>query len=113
MRSEVVGLRLHEPSEVCARGAVLELRPSGVGFEGTCKRCPAGSYSLAPLTGSRSAPEFPACLPCPAGGVCRGGSDVSFALGEWAVEGARFVLRSCPATHERVAASAAGEQDAQ
>ena len=51
-------------------------------------------YTLNP-GGSSQYPD-PACLPCPAGGFCSGGNNVTFAVGEWGVVESVWVLLTCP-----------------
>eukprot|EP00961_Rhodomonas_salina_P174396 2351891-Rhodomonas_salina.1 len=103
MVSHPVPLNLSSGGGVCPRGYVLELadRSAGTGRQGTCKLCAVGTYALQPLIGA-GANSQPACLPCTAGGDCRGGADVHFAVGEWKEQGGMFRLASCPAGHEFV-----------
>ena len=64
---------------------------------GACSQCKPGTYSVDPLAGVTS--QAPSCLKCPAGGVCSGGSDVAFPLGEWVVSEGMYILVGCPPGH--------------
>jgi len=97
MLSAVAEVHLAQDGAVCPRGYVLSLEEGqeAAGRPGQCSVCPVGTYSLHPLAG-RSSAAGPACLSCPAGGVCPGGDSVTFAVGNWSVVNYEWKLESCP-----------------
>jgi serine/threonine protein kinase len=84
-------------SSVCPTGSILVLDQNGFG---SCSTCGPGSYSVHPLAGIQVG--IPVCLSCPAGGICPGGSIVTFNLGSWILVDGIFQLISCPDGHQLV-----------
>eukprot|EP00961_Rhodomonas_salina_P158618 2135192-Rhodomonas_salina.1 len=112
MQSPALAVRLATGTlgPVCPPGMVLQLEATEHGQLGWCALCPPGSYSLHPLVGTPSRPNIPACLACPAGGVCPGGAAVQFGVGRWGVVEGRFALESCPPRHQLIPAAASADQ---
>jgi hypothetical protein len=103
MISEPVYLSVLSGNNVCPIGHVLMLENAGsisntTIMQGVCTFCSSGTYSIDSLAGHR--PSEPGCFSCPQGGICKGGSDVSFLLGTWKASNGIFVLMSCPAEHQ-------------
>eukprot|EP00960_Hanusia_phi_P001713 49571-Hanusia_phi.AAC.2 len=91
IRSELLSVVMRGDELVCPRGYVLSVSSSLPAF-GSCDFCKSGSYSVNPFFGG------PACVPCPAGGLCvEGGENISFPVGEWCLEQSEYRLQSCPA----------------
>ena len=102
MRSDTFEIQLSRCSAICPVGAVLQLdQATAYGRPGACVYCSAGAYSLSPLAGY--SPGNPSCFKCPAGGNCiLGGSNVTFALGSWIVDGSFYRLAKCPPGHRLI-----------
>ena len=111
MLSAVATIPLSQNRSVCPQGYVLSLTgdKASPSRPGQCSVCQPDTYSLHPLAGGSSEHPDPTCLSCPAGGVCRGGKNVTFAVGEWSVVDSVWVLQTCPIGYELTAARDADE----
>ena len=88
---------------VCPSGYVLDLALSKQDIvTGSCLYCQIGTYSLNPLFSEGYNYSKPACLACPAGGICNGGDHVEFQVGKWVPNGGMYVLESCPPGYQLV-----------
>ena len=97
MQSLTIAVPVSNGSLVCALGSILLLDQNGYG---TCSECGLGSYSLNPMAGIKFG--SPVCITCPVGGLCSGGSNVTFSVGIWVLENGIYVLTSCPDGHQLV-----------
>ena len=92
MQSAMFLINFANGSGICPGGYVLQLDQTGAA---SCTYCQPGTYSLDPLTGKLPG-ALPACLNCPLGSVCNGGSSVHLSLGRWESVDSRYVLVDCP-----------------
>ena len=105
MKSSVYPVSITSGKEVCPSGYVLQLsQDSAIGGTGSCRFCGPGTYSIEPLaTAPGSLSDTPSCIDCPAGGICeKGGMDIRFSVGTWAVRNGMYVLLHCPAGYQLV-----------
>ena len=101
MHSTTIPVAFANGSDVCPVGYILDLDKvvhagSDGSRSGTCTFCKPGTYSISPLKGA-ILNQDPSCLNCPIGGKCvLGGSNVTFAIGNWIAFFGLYLLVSCP-----------------
>ena len=104
MTSERMPLDLQQGTNVCPSGYILALgQDETTKGPAVCQLCKAGTYSLRPLAYLPGTSPTPACINCPAAGICTtGGNEVQFEVGTWKEVDGIFILTSCPEGFELI-----------